>query len=367
MQVSLSVDALSPNLGGIGRYCWELARGLEAEERVNRVRYFVGRNWLDDPGELLLEGHTIKRKSRWRNTIDLWRNHRLAANSVVHSPNYFLPVWAERGIATIHDLSVFKYPETHPADRIKAFEVGFASTITRAGLILTDCEWVRRELIEYTGVAADLVVAVPLGVGPEFHPRCANELKEFASQHGLPVGAYGLCVSTLEPRKRIGHLISAWRALPLGLRCRYPLVIAGGSGWRNESLMTEIEQAQAEGWLYCLGYVSESELPLLFAGARLFAYPSQYEGFGFPPLEAMASGVPTIVAAGTCLEETAGPAAVIIDPEDTARFSQVIEQLLTDDQAHARVSAAGIQHASQYNWQRCIAGTVDAYQNLLEG
>lgn len=367
MQVSLAVDALSPSLSGIGRYCLELVRGLDSDTRVSRVRYFVDYHWLSDPDQLLKKAYKIRRKGKLRDAIDLWCNYRFSSNSVVHSPNYFLPAWAERGIATIHDLSVFKYPETHPADRIKAFESCFSATIDRAGLILTDCEWVRRELIEYTGIAADRVATVPLGVAPEFRPHRANELEEFAGRRGLQVGAYGLCVSTLEPRKRIGQLIAAWRVLPLDLRRRHPLVIAGGAGWRNESLMAEIERAQIEGWLQCLGYVNEAELPLLFAGARLFAYPSQYEGFGFPPLEAMASGVPTIVASGTCLEETAGPAAVLTDPEDIVLFSRAIEQLLTDDQAHARLSSAGIHHASQYNWQRCIAGTVDAYQNLLEG
>lgn len=367
MQVSLSVDALSPNLSGIGRYCWELVRGLDADARVDCVRYFIRGNWVSDPSKLVEPEYEIQRKGRWRDAVDLWLNHRRFCDSVVHSPNYFLPDWAERGIATVHDLSVFKFPETHPAERIKAFELGFADTIARAGMILTDCEWVRREVIEYTGIAAHRVAAVPLGVGPEFRPHRADELNAFASQHGLSAGAYGLCVSTLEPRKRIGRLIAAWRSLSPRLRCRHPLVIAGGSGWCNEDLMAEIERAQAEGWLHYLGYVGEAELPLLFAGARVFAYPSQYEGFGFPPLEAMASGVPTIVAAGTCLEETAGPAAVMTDPDDVVRFSQVIEQLLTDDQAHARLSSAGIQHTSQYGWQRCIAGTVDAYQNLLEG
>lgn len=366
MQVSLSVDALSPNLSGIGRYCWELARGVATDDRVAKLRYFIGRSWLNDPTSLLQPGFTARPAGRWRGRFDQWWNHERLTQPIVHAPNYFLPDWAEGGIATIHDLSVFKYPETHPAERIKAFENGFAATVQRARMILTDCEWIRREVIDFTGLPADRVTAVPLGVGPEFHPRPAGDLAAFTARHGLPLGDYGLSVSTLEPRKRIGHLIAAWRGIPTALRRRHPLVIAGGSGWRNESLLAEIESARAEGWLYCLGYVSETELPLLYAGARIFAYPSQYEGFGFPPLEAMASGVPTIVAGKTCLEETASPAAAVIDPADIEAFTAMIEQLLTDDAERARLSSAGRQHTSQYEWKQCIVRTVDAYQTLLQ-
>lgn len=367
MQVALSADALSAKLSGIGRYCWELARGLGADPRVSKVRYFVGHNWIADPQQLLQPGFVPGGKAPWRKAADLWWNHRRLAAPIVHAPNYFLPDWAELGIATVHDLSVFKYPETHPAERVKAFEAGFAATIERAGLILTDCEWIRREVVAFTGTPAERVIAVPLGVGPEFHPRPPEELAGFAARHRLPAGQYGLCVSTLEPRKRIGQLLAAWRTLPATLRTQHPLVLAGGSGWRNERLMAEIERGQSEGWLRYLGYVDEAELPLLYAGARLFAYPSQYEGFGFPPLEAMASGVPTVVAAGTCLEETAGPAAAPVDPEDIAGFTQLLAWLLTDEQERARLSPAGVQHASQYDWKRCIAGTVDAYQFMLQG
>ena len=367
MRVALSVDSLSVNLSGIGRYCWELARGLGTDERVSNLRYFLGETWIADPLTLMRADSAQPKRRPYRNALSHWWNVRSPEAMVVHAPNYFLPAWAERGVATIHDLSVFKYPETHPLERIKAFEAGFAATIARAELILTDCEWMRREVLQYTGVNPERVVAVPLGIGPEFGPRSTEELSAFAARLGLMPGRYGLCVSTLEPRKRIGHLIAAWRALPQDVRTRYPLVIAGGSGWRNESLMADIERGQAEGWLHHLGYVAEADLPLLYAGARIFAYPSLYEGFGFPPLEAMASGVPCIVAADTCLEETAGPAAALIDPEDGASFTQTLLRILVDEDEHGRMASSGIQHASHYDWKRCIAATVDAYETMLRG
>ena len=115
-------------------------------------------------------------------------------------------------------------------------------------------------------------------------------------------------------------------------------MLAGGSGWRNEALTAQVEAGVAEGWLVRLGYVPEEALPALYAGAAVFAYPSRYEGFGFPPLEAMASGVPTVVAAGTCLEEVAGGAAVLINPEDADSVAEALCRLLTDNAEQDRVT-----------------------------
>lgn len=367
MRIALSIDALSPSLSGIGRYCWELACGLRHDHRVRDVGYFVGQTWIADPATRLVGAARDRHKRDWRQAAEHWWQRRRLANGLIHGPNYFLPEWAESGAVTIHDLSVFKYPDTHPAERVKAFEVGFADTLDRARLVLTDCEWIRREVLDFTGLDPRRVVAVPLGVGTEFRPRRPAELEDFALRYGLVPGGYGLCVSTFEPRKRIGHLIAAWRRLTPDLRTSFPLVLAGGTGWRNEALMMEIARAQAEGWLIYLGYVPETDLPLLYAGARLFAYPSLYEGFGFPPLEAMASGVPAIVSLDTCLEETAGPGATCIDPEDVEDFAQVAARLLTDDAEYARLASAGIQHTSRYRWDECIARTVDAYKMMLEG
>ncbi|RVT94945.1 glycosyltransferase family 4 protein [Sphingomonas crocodyli] len=361
----MSVDALSSQLTGIGRYCLELVRGLPGDDRVSQVSYFRGITWLADPAILLHGGEPKIPRKKWRRSWDRWWNYGRFADALVHAPNYFLPPWAERGIATVHDLSVFKYPQTHPPERVRAFEAHFADTVKRAGLILTDCEWVRREVIDFTGLPETRVRAVPLGVSPAYHPREGNELVSVIAGMGLTAGGYGLCVSTFEPRKRINTLLLAWRNLPLETRSRTPLVLAGASGWGNDALMAQIDQGQREGWLIHIGFVPEERLPLLYAGAKLFAYPSQYEGFGLPPLEAMASGVPTIVAGGTCLEEVGGGVAISINPEDIPEFSNTIRLLLEDQNLHERLSIDGIRHSAGFDWPGCVRHTIDAYQVLV--
>lgn len=368
LRVAFSVDALMPNLTGIGRYCWELTQRVPRDSRMAGLSCFRGAQWFDDPS-ILLHGDGQQRRRRGqglRRRLDKWWRYDRFGNGIVHAPNYFLPDWAERGMATIHDLSVFKFPETHPAARIAAFEANFTKTVDRARLILTDCEWIRRELIEFTGLGEDRVWSVPLGVGPEFAPRLRSEIEGPLQSLKLQPGGYGLCISTLEPRKRIDRLLSAWQMLPSPLRLRYPLVIAGSTGWQNTPLLDQIDQGLHEGWLKYPGFVSNADLPLLYAGARVFCYPSRYEGFGLPPLEAMASGVPTLIAGNTCLTEVAGEAAMVIEPEDVPGFSVAIARALEDESWREGAIAAGIAQAARYSWAECATRTVDAYDHVAK-
>lgn len=366
MDVALWVDALQPSLTGIGRYTLELLRGLPADGRIASLAAFGRAQILADP-EQLLRGESPKPAAklvrRWRR----WQDRRAVSRMLFHGPNYFLPRFAEHGVITVHDLSVLKFPETHPAERVAQFERELGSSLARASHIITDTETVRREVIEHLGATPAKVTAVPLGISPVFRPRSAGDLSAALAHYDLKPGSYGLCVSTLEPRKKIDRLLSAWRRLPVLTRDNFPLVLIGASGWRNESLKAAIEAGSAEGWLRCLGYVPESDLPCLYAGSRLFAYPSTYEGFGFPPLEAMASGVPAVVSNRSCLPEVCGDAALYIDPDDEDAFLATLHLGLEEEAVRATLIQAGIERAASYTWSRCIERTVDVYSRVLAG
>lgn len=161
--VALSVDVLEPNLTGIGRYCLELAERLPAKLGPGRLHFFRGSEWIDQPRELLSQNWKPTRTHHWRRRLINWRRHRDLRNAVIHGPNFFLPDWADRGVATIHDLSVFLYPETHPAERLRDFEAKFEKTLINARLLVTDTETVRQELITMFAVPPDKVVSVALG------------------------------------------------------------------------------------------------------------------------------------------------------------------------------------------------------------
>ncbi|MFM0608135.1 glycosyltransferase family 1 protein [Paraburkholderia sediminicola] len=364
MKLILSVDALVPPLTGIGRYTWELARHYQTKtQNIESVRFFRVNDWVDNPADLLRipalrkkHGYLRRRMPKnWR----AWALKKQMRGAVFHAPNYFLPDCVESGIVTVHDLSVFKYPETHPIQRRRHFEVGFASTLARAAHIITDSEAIRLEVADFFGWSLDKITAIPLGVNEEFRPRVESELAESLRDRGLSFGNYSLCVSTLEPRKRVDQLVRTYGRLPVTLRQRFPLVLAGSSGWLSEDLQVEVKRGEQEGWLRYLGFVPEAQLPYLYAGARAFFFPSAYEGFGLPVLEALASGVPTLTSNCSSLPEVAGGAAWLVQPDDSDALMDGIEHVLLDESWRAAAIDRGLRVAGQRNWGACASRTLE--------
>lgn len=366
MRITLCIDALEPQLSGIGRYTWELCRGLERQPEISQLQFYSRHSLVENPSTLLSDHEgAVPRRGRIRRVMRRWRAGRSLKRNLVHGPNYLLPVQVHGGVITVHDLSVILYPDMHPASRLKAFDLLFASSLDRAGQVITDTETIRQEVMQTFSVPADRISVAPLGVDRRFRQRNPSELAAILAPWGLQPGGYGLCVAALEPRKKIAELIEAWGRLHPAMRTRFPLVLAGTVGWRNEHLHLRIEQARAEGWLQHLGFVDENLLPQVYAGARLFVYPSIYEGFGLPPVEAMASGTPVIVSDRSCLPEVCGQAARFIDPDDADAFTAALEESLSDDQWRADMIARGLKHAQIYTWESCISNTVTAYRKAL--
>jgi alpha-1,3-rhamnosyl/mannosyltransferase len=291
-----------------------------------------------------------------------WRLKFASRGHVFHGPNFFLPHWAERGVITVHDLSVFKFPETHPTERVRQFETNFSRSVEQAVHVITDSQTTRDEVIAFTGLPADRVTAVPLGVSDEYKPMSAIETNIPLRKYGLTPQSYVLCVSTLEPRKKVGRLLEAWRLLPPAVRKTYHLVLVGTSGWLSDTLQTEINEAVAQGGVKSLGYVPEQEMPMLYAGCSLFVYPSTYEGFGLPPIEAMACGVPVVISDQSCLPEVTQGAALMVNPDDSVAFANVMEKGLTDATWRESAIISGLAVAARYTWQKCVDQTVAIYQ-----
>lgn len=372
MKIILSVESLTSQLTGIGRYTWQLAAGLPRVMPQDSVRFHHQQRWVHNPALLLRDPPddaftAPKPRIPWgfrrihkRLNRPNWR--RDCRDSVFHGPNFFVPDYAERAVATIHDLSVFKYPETHPKERIDQFNRDFSRSIAKVSQIITDSEATRLEVISFTGIPQSRVTAVHLAADPMYRPREADELIPDLAAFGLMPGGYTACVSTLEPRKNIANLILAYRRLPNRLRNRIPLVLVGGKGWLSDSLQREIESANAEGWLKYLGYVPEGLLPAIYAGARVFSYPSRYEGFGLPVLEAMASGVPVVASNRTSLPEVTQGHALHVDPDDVVGLSDALMQALEDEEWRKIVINNGLDTAMKYSWERCIRETIAVYR-----
>jgi glycosyltransferase involved in cell wall biosynthesis len=361
MRIGLTVDALSTELTGIGRYTWELCQGLQDSAAITDLAYFDGAQWSRAaPG-----AGTRRRPSRIKlvRKVQRWLSERHLRGRLVHGTNYFLPDAAEAGVVTVHDLSVLLYPESHPVERVRMFEEKFARTMDRAGHVLTDCETVKSELVNFAGISEQRITAVPLGVSAAFCPVPRERLRGPLDRIlGAGFREYVLCVATFEPRKKIDAAIHAHRLFCERTGENIPLVLVGASGWQNQELHSVIETAQRRGRIIMPGYVSEIDLRILYAGARLFVYPSIYEGFGLPPLEAMASGVPTIVANRSCMPEVTQGAAMLINPDDVEGFSHAIEHGLHDGQWRVEAVERGLKVAASYEWMRCLEETIEVYR-----
>lgn len=363
LAVTLGIDALSPALSGIGRYTWELATGLRGRREIDRLTYYARSRVIADP-RVLLESDEPPPIHRRFGRLQAKVERRRLRSDLFHGPNFFLPPFVERGIITLHDLSVLRFPESHPAARLREYAMHFEPSLARAAHIITVSETVRQEVIDLLDVPADHVTTVYNGVSENFHPQDEHRLRKILALWGLRPGEYGLSVATYEPRKKLVNLIDAWRALPTDLRSRFPLVLAGTPGWQDSPIKSAIERGASEGWIRDLGYVAERFLAPLYAGARLFAYPSSYEGFGLPPVEAMACGVPTLVANRSCLPEVTGGAAMLVDPDDHDEFADSLQRALLDETWRAQAIAIGLDRARQFTWRRTVDETIAAYRNL---
>ena len=277
--------------------------------------------------------------------------------------------FAGPALTTVHDLSWLSYPETHPIERVRFLDRHLPPTLEKAAAIFTDSDFVADEIVSKLGIGRSKLRVVALGVDAAYRPRAAADLAPVLARHGLADRPYLLVVATQEPRKNLARLARAYAALPIALRARHPLVIAGARGWLNAELEASLAPLEARGEARRLGYVTEDDLPLLYAGAHAFAFPSLYEGFGLPVLEAIASGVPTLTSNVSSLPEiardVAGAITLNVDPFDERALCSGLERVLVDTAWRDQASTRGVARAREFSWMRCVDQTVSVYREVL--
>jgi alpha-1,3-rhamnosyl/mannosyltransferase len=253
----------------------------------------------------------------------------------------------------MHDVLVLSVPELFSAPIRANFRALAGPLARRAAVVLTGSQASARDIAEHLRVPEERIVVTPYGVEPRFRPAPASP--ELLARLGID-RPYVACVGTLEPRK---NLVTALRAFAR-VGGDVALVVVGGRGWRNAAF--EQELARVPGKVVLTGFVSDEELVGVLAGARCFLYPSLHEGFGFPPLEAMACGTPVVTSSVSSLPEVVGDAGLLVDPRDVDAVAGAVERVLGDDALHARLRESGLRRAASYTWGRCAAETVGAYR-----
>ncbi|MBS1132043.1 MAG: wbpY [Proteobacteria bacterium] len=370
---------LSPRTG-IGQYCLNLMSEIE-KMRVIDAYYFYAGAWSD---ALLREAPTgVSRTQLLKRTIgrtipnlayeiqQRWRGKHFragigtAAPALYHEPNFLAFKTSLPIVATVHDLSILRYPETHPKDRVAFMSKRIGKTIMRADRIITDSEYVRQEVLAEFNLAPEKVVSVLLAAGERFSPVGSELLPATLAPFDLLPGKYILAVGTLEPRKNLTTAIQAYVRLPEVVREEIPFVVAGMQGWKTEGLDREVAALIEKGQIRRLGFVSDHALPALYSGARFFVYPSLYEGFGLPPLEAMACGAPVIVSNRSSLPEVVGDAGLKVDALDVDGLAEKMNSLVEDDALCVELGQRGIERARSFSWRRCAEQTLDVYREVV--
>lgn len=261
----------------------------------------------------------------------------------------------------IPDLTPIRMPECHLPEHRDFWLKHFETIASNTGLVLTYSEHTRQEAIALLGLAPERVVAIPLGYGPEYHVLPRERVATALQPLGLEPGRYILNVGTQEPRKNHGVLFRAYAKLKdRGLVKGVPLVLSGGRGWLYEPMLEELSRLGLQEDVRYVGFVDC--LPELYNGAIVMVYPSFYEGFGLPPLEAMACGTPTIVSNASSLPEVVGSTGVCIDPSDADGLAESIARVLTDSAYRQSMSASGLMRASQFSWAICAKNMYAAYE-----
>jgi alpha-1,3-rhamnosyl/mannosyltransferase len=280
-----------------------------------------------------------------------------------HEPNFVPMTCNVPTIVTVHDLSVLLHPEWHPADRVRYHERTFRRGVAGAANVITVSRFVRRQVIETIGIAADRVTAVDNGVGSEYLSAGPADAERVRRDLNLPE-KYLLFVGTIEPRKNLPALVRAYRDLPLDLRRRCPLIVAGGWGWRAAESADALRAAANDGVIH-LGYTDDRHLPGLYAGARALVFPSFYEGFGLPPLETLACGGAVLASTADAVREVLGNHAHFVEPLDVSGWRSAMNRAITDNDWLAELRRGGRAHAAKFTWDRCAAETASVYRSEL--
>ena len=282
-----------------------------------------------------------------------------------HEPNFLAYKCNLPTIISVHDLSWIRFPEVHPPSRVREMNRFFERGIKRASHIITDAEYIRQEFIQQFNYPSDRITAIPLGVNKSFTPYSREETRATLIKHELQHGNYILAVGTLEPRKNLIVAIDAFLLLPKVLRQKCPLVIAGSKGWLLGDLEKKLSPLIKSGEIRLLGYVPQDELPHVIAGALTLIFPSIYEGFGLPPLEAMACGVPVIASNNSSIPEVVGDTGILLNSNDTQGFADAIQSLIEDPALRATLSQKALERSKKFTWEQCALSTLEVYKKVL--
>lgn len=378
LRIGINGSALLSPLTGIGQYTKNLAEALLVSGEVELWLFYLF-TWSRE-----IRTEPIRNITRLKEFIKKVVPHPYVLSRALqqfkfshgagrhgiqlyHEPNFLSHSFPGPTVITAHDLSWIRFPETHPAERVKLMNRQFPRSIARADHIITDAAYTREEIIAEFGVQPPRITSIPLAARSVFRPRSEAECRPVLAERNLHYRHFVLCVGTLEPRKNLEFMIRTYADLPASVRERTPLVLVGMKGWLTSSIESTMSSLVASGHIRPLGFTSDYDLACLYASAQVLVYPSLYEGFGLPPLEAMASGTPVIVSNRTTLPEVVGTAGELIEPNDGEALKSLLLRFQQDPSYWRNRADACLVRSAEFSWARCASETLSIYRKVLAG
>jgi glycosyltransferase involved in cell wall biosynthesis len=368
MRVGIDARLVYYSQAGIGQYILHLVDGLSKVDRENEYVLLQSRN--DDT--TILEQPNFKRVSLW--TPSHHRLERYSLNvelmrlglDVLHSPDFIPPHRPScKSVITVHDLAFLLYP--HFLTKESARYYGHIDQAVRwTDHIIAVSESTKRDTIQHLGVPEDKITVVYEAANPIFEPVARDEARQHVlNRHGVD-GPFVLFVSTIEPRKNVPTLIRALNQLQECYKEDVKLVLAGGRGWLFEDAFAVVDELNLDGQVHFVGRVSSQDLLYLYNAAEMLAHPAFYEGFGLPPLEAMACGLPAIVSNVASLPEVVGDAGMLVDPHDVDELTVAMWRVLNDSELREDLQQKGFRQAARFSWERAARETAAIYEIAYE-
>ena len=366
MRIGIDARLVHYSRAGIGQYILGLVEALSEIDHENEFVLLQSRK----DHTLLTDQENFLRKSLWTPS-----HHRLEQLflpleitplrlDVLHSPDFIPPFRRDcKSVITVHDLAFLLYP--HFLTQESACYYGQIDRAVRhADHIIADSSSTKRDIISFLGVPESKITVIYAAANPMY--RSVDDdmaLREVRKKYAID-RPFLLFVSTIEPRKNLPTLLRAFRKLLDDYRVEAKLVVAGQRGWSCDEVFAVAESLSLIDELAFLGHVPLNDLVLLYNAARAHVHPSFYEGFGLPPLEAMACGTPTIVANVSSLPEVVANAGILVAPEDVDGWTVAMWRVLTDDSLHSELTEKGLKRAQHFSWQKAAQETLDLYKRL---
>jgi len=375
MNIVINTTPLLSPLTGVGTYIYHIAHTLRAIDSINDYTYFYGfysRNltaYYNENKKILYRVKEFVKKIPFvkgvaANKLGNFVNAVSSRDFDLYFEPNFIPmkIKSRCTIATIFDFSFILFPEWHPKERVRYFKKNFWKNIEKTNRIITISNYIKKEGIGF-GLPKEKLRVIHLGVDQEFfriYPP--QDLRLLKKQYRLPEH-FMLFVGSIEPRKNLKNLISAYLSLDKEIRKDIKLVLAGFKGWENGEIMELLKKVKSD--VVYLGYLSIIELGKLYNPATLFVYPSLYEGFGLPPLEAMACGCPVVVSDAASMPEVCGDAAQYVDPHDIDSIAHGIVRVLSDGARRRSLIARGLARSRLFNWERAAKDHIAVFEEVI--